>query len=147
MPAADGSAETSVRSVIAFSQIPSNAGYAGVALLVGGESAGLPVPGETSLIAASVLASQGYLSLPLVIAAAAAAIVGDNIGYLIGRSGGRLLIRRPGRSRRLLARAEIFFDRHGAKAVFLGRWVPWLRTATGSRQGRTPASTAGRSRA
>jgi undecaprenyl-diphosphatase len=112
--------------------IPSGAGYAGLALLVGAESAGVPVPGETSLIAAAVLASQGHLSLPLVIAVAAgAAIVGDNVGYLAGRRGGRWLLTRPGRWQRsrtlLVERGEVFYARHGAPAVFLGRWVPWLR--------------------
>jgi membrane protein DedA with SNARE-associated domain len=118
--------------MIAFLHVPSTAGYAGVALLVGVESAGVPVPGETSLIAAAVLASQGQLSLPIVIAVAgAAAIVGDNVGYLIGRRGGRWLLVRPGRWQqgraRFLTRGEAFFERHGAKAVFFGRWVPWLR--------------------
>ena len=68
--------------------LSSPVGYAGVALLVGAESAAVPVRGETSLIAVAVLASQGHLSLPIVIAAAAgAAIVGDNVGYAIGRRG------------------------------------------------------------
>lgn len=104
------------------------AGYVGVALLVGSESAGLPVPGETSLIAAAVLASQHHLSLPLVIlVGTVAAIVGDNLGYFFGRSGGRRLLQGSARRRRLLAQGEAFFERHGPKAVFLGRWVPWLR--------------------
>lgn len=118
--------------MIAFLHVPATVGYAGVALLVGVESAGVPVPGETSLIAAAVLASQGHLSLPLVIVvAAAAAIVGDNVGYAIGRRGGRWLLTRPGRWQRsrthLLERGEAFFARHGARAVFFGRWIPWLR--------------------
>lgn len=104
------------------------AGYVGVAVLVGSESAGLPVPGETSLIAAAVLASQHHLSLPLVIVVGAvAAIVGDNLGYFFGRNGGRRLLQGSARRRRLLAQGEAFFERHGPKAVFLGRWVPWLR--------------------
>ena len=72
--------------------IPANLGYLALALLVGLESSGLPVPGETALIASGVLASRGELSIELVIAiAAAAAIGGDNIGYWIGRKGGRRL--------------------------------------------------------
>jgi membrane protein DedA with SNARE-associated domain len=72
------------------------------------------------------------LSIELVIAiAAAAAIVGDNIGYGLGRRYGRRLIERPGRTkvrRQLaLARGEQLFDRHGPKAVFLGRWIALLR--------------------
>lgn len=118
--------------MIALLHVPAADGYVGVALLVGVESAGVPVPGETSLIAAAVLASQGNLSLPIVIAsAAAAAIVGDNVGYVIGRRGGRWLLTRPGRWQRsrlrVLERGEVFYARHGATAVFLGRWVPWLR--------------------
>jgi membrane-associated protein len=101
---------------------------------VGVESAGVPVPGETALIAAALLARDGQLSLPVVIAVAAtAAIVGDNIGYEIGRRGGRALLDTPGpfldHRRRVLERAEPFFERHGAKAVFLGRWFALLRIA------------------
>ena len=113
-------------------QVSALAAYATLAALVGGESAGLLIPGETSLLAAAVLASQGRLSLPLVIAVGtAAAVVGDNVGYLIGRRGGRWLLVRPGHwqepRRRLLERGEAFFDRHGGKAVFFARWVPGLR--------------------
>jgi membrane-associated protein len=101
---------------------------------VGVESAGVPVPGETALITAGVLAHSGELSIELVIPlAAAAAIVGDNIGYAIGRTGGRRLLERPGfmeRHRRAVIRhGEPFFDRHGPKAVFLGRWTAGLRIA------------------
>ena len=114
--------------------IPSNLGYLALAGLVGGESVGVPLPGETALVAAALLAHQGNLDILTVIAvAAAAAIVGDNIGYLIGRRGGRWLLERPGplaRHRRLvLERGEPFFKRHGPKAVFLGRWVSGLRIA------------------
>ena len=117
--------------MIALDQLPSAPAYAALAGLVAGESAGLPLPGEASLIAAAV-ASRGHLVLPLVIAvAAAAAIVGDNVGYLIGRRGARWLLVRPGRweqrRRRFLVRGEAFFDRHGGKAVFLARWLPALR--------------------
>ena len=110
----------------------SGLGYLLLAVLVGGESAGIPLPGETALIAAAVLASQGKLSLPLVVATAAAgAIVGDNLGYLLGRKGARRLLQRPGRleerRRDLLRRGEKFFARHGGKTVFLGRWLPFLR--------------------
>jgi membrane-associated protein len=107
-------------------------GYLLLAALVGGESAGIPLPGETALIAAAVLASQGKLSLPLVLGTAAAgAIVGDNFGYLLGRKGARRLLQRPGRleerRREILRRGETFFARHGGKTVFLGRWLPFLR--------------------
>jgi membrane protein DedA with SNARE-associated domain len=106
--------------------------YALLALLIGGESAGIPLPGETALITGSILASQGKLWLPLVIAvAAAAAIVGDNIGYELGRHGARRLLSRPGRfeDRRqaFLERGEVFFARHGGKTVLFARWLPFLR--------------------
>jgi membrane protein DedA with SNARE-associated domain len=112
--------------------IPEHVGYAAVAIFVGVEASGVPVPGETALIGAAVLASQGELSIEIVIAiAAAAAIVGDNIGYLMGARFGRRLMERPGRTqaRRLeaLGRGEQLFDRHGPKAVFLGRWIALLR--------------------
>ncbi len=101
--------------------------------VIAGESAGLPLPGETSLIAAGILASQhGSVSIGIVIAvAASAAIVGDNVGFLLGRRGGRWLLTRDGRwleaRRRFLERGERFFERHGSKAVFLARWLPGLR--------------------
>lgn len=109
-----------------------NVGYVALALLILLEAGGVPVPGETALITAGVLASQGRLDIVAVIAiAAAAAIVGDNFGYAIGRRGGRWLLERPGafyQSRqRVLSMGEPFFARHGPKAVFFGRWIFGLR--------------------
>ena len=120
-------------SAFLFIALPAtNLAYALMALLIGGESAGLPLPGETALITASILASQDKLWLPLVIGVAAAtAIVGDNIGYELGRHGARRLLSRPGRfedkRQEFLERGERFFDRHGSKTVFIGRWIPFLR--------------------
>lgn len=116
----------------ALINIPANLGYAALALFVGVEASGVPVPGETALISASVLAHSGQLSIELVIViAAAAAIVGDNIGYALGSRFGRRLLERPGRghARRVaaLARGDELFARHGAKAVFFGRWIAGLR--------------------
>jgi membrane protein DedA with SNARE-associated domain len=120
----------------------SHVGYAVLVLLVMAECSGVPIPGETALIAAGVLASQGKLKIELVIGLAAlAAIVGDNIGYTISRNGGRWLLERPGRFQRqrlaVLAYGEPFFERHGPKAVFFGRfllglriWASWLAGAT-----------------
>ena len=112
--------------------IPENVGYAALAGFVAIEAAGVPVPGETALIASAVLASQGHLSIELVIAVAAvAAIVGDNFGYMLGARFGRRLLERPGRTqaRRLVAlkQGEQLFARHGPKAVFIGRWIALLR--------------------
>ena len=114
--------------------IAGNVGLPVLGLLVGAESMGIPLPGETALITMALVASQGKLPIVAVIAVAAAgAIIGDNIGFfLIGRKGGRRLLERPGRfereRRRALEIGDPFFERHGAKAVFFGRWITGLRT-------------------
>jgi membrane protein DedA with SNARE-associated domain len=129
-------------AIVDVNQLVKTAGYPLLFVLVMSESSGVPIPGETALIAAAVLASQGKLQIGVVIAVAAAgAIVGDNIGYLIGRKGGRWLLERPGafyRQRQEVLRiGEPFFERHGPKAVFFGRfilglrvWASWLAGAT-----------------
>jgi membrane protein DedA with SNARE-associated domain len=97
------------------------------------ESFGIPLPGETALIAFGVLASQGHYSIVVVIAVAAtAAIVGDNLGYLlIGRLGGRELFERwdwlRRRTERILPATEELMAKHGGKVVFFGRFVAVLR--------------------
>jgi membrane protein DedA with SNARE-associated domain len=101
-------------------------------VIVALESFGIPLPGETALIAAAVLAERGHFNIVEVIAiAAAAAIIGDNGGYWAGRTGGRKLLERAPIIRRytprLLPPAERFFEKHGAKTVFIGRFVSLLR--------------------
>ena len=96
------------------------------------ESAGVPVPGETALITAAFLASQHHYSIvAVIVVAAAGAIVGDNVGYWIGGEGGRALLERWGPLKRyadrVLPPAERFFEKHGAKAVFFGRFIAFLR--------------------
>jgi len=108
-------------------------GYAVLFVLVGLESLGIPLPGETALVAAAALAAAGHLSIYGVVATAmAAAILGDNGGYWIGRTGGIALVRRYGRFIHLneahLERARHFFERHGPKTVFIGRFIALLRT-------------------
>jgi membrane protein DedA with SNARE-associated domain len=97
------------------------------------ESFGIPLPGETALIAFGVLASRGDYGIEwVIVSAAAGAIVGDNLGYwLIGRLGGRSLFRRwrwlNRYAARVLPRAEELMARHGGKTVFFGRFVSILR--------------------
>jgi membrane protein DedA with SNARE-associated domain len=108
-------------------------GYLAVFLFVGLESTGIPLPGETVLLAAAIYAgATHHLQIGLVIAAAAlGAILGDNLGYWAGREGGFRLLRRYGRFVRLderkLKLAIYLFDRQGPKVVFFGRFVAVLR--------------------
>jgi membrane protein DedA with SNARE-associated domain len=116
----------------ALFSVPRNAGYAALAGIIGAESAGAPVPGETTLLTFSARAKHGSINIISVIAiAASAAIIGDNLGYLIAPRVGRAAFARPGRWHKqrldILQRGEAFFDRHGAKAVFFGRWIAGLR--------------------
>ncbi|HST26652.1 MAG TPA: DedA family protein [Gaiellaceae bacterium] len=101
-------------------------------LLIAVESAGVPLPGETALVASGVLASQSKLNIVVVIAvASAAAILGDNGGYWLGRKGGRRLLERwsliSRHAGRVLPRAERLFAKHGGKTVFFGRFIAILR--------------------
>ena len=108
-------------------------GYPAVALFIMIESSGIPFPGETMLLLASFYSAIDHqLQIPIIIACAAlGAIMGDNIGYYVGRTGGRAIVNRYGRYVFLkpehLARAEKFFAKHGDKTVFLGRFVAVLR--------------------
>jgi membrane protein DedA with SNARE-associated domain len=104
-----------------------------VFVFVGVESLGIPVPGETMLVTASIYAgTTGRLSIFwVIVASSAGAIVGDNIGYLIGRTGGYALLRRYGRYIRLeenrLRLGQYLFHKHGPKVVFFGRFFSVLR--------------------
>ena len=107
-------------------------GYLGIFVIVGLESAGIPMPGETVLVAAAILAGQGKLNIfGVITAAAAGAIIGDNCGYWVGREFGFRLVYRFGRYVRLderrLKLGQYLFLRHGGKIVFFGRFVAILR--------------------
>ena len=109
-------------------------GYLVVALMVGVEGMGIPLPGETTLIAAAIVAGTSHeLNIGLVIAAASAgAIVGDNAGFWIGRSLGYRLLRRFGpyiglTERRILL-GQYLFNRYGGTLVLVGRFIALLRT-------------------
>jgi membrane-associated protein len=94
---------------------------------------GIPfAPGEIATVTGGIAAAEDKLEIGWVIAvAAAAAIVGDNIGYVVGKMGGRRLLEGPGtfvkQRRQVLAIADPFFERHGPTTVFIGRWLPFLR--------------------
>ncbi len=109
-------------------------GYAAVFLLVALESLGIPLPGESILIAAGVYAGHTHRLSVWVIAivAATAAVLGDNAGFWIGDKGGYRLVRRYGHYVRVdeakLKVGRYVFDRHGGKVVFFGRFVSVLRT-------------------
>src|SRR5919199_2716572 len=96
------------------------------------ESTGVPLPGETILIAAGVMVQRGHLELGYAIASGIlGAVAGDQIGYWVGREGGRPFVLRWGHyvliTPERLGRAEAFFARHGGKAVFLARFIAGLR--------------------
>ncbi|MEV8374153.1 DedA family protein [Kribbella sp. NPDC056861] len=115
--------------------------YLVVGLVIGVESMGVPLPGETTLIAAALLASQGDLNVVFVIAAAATgAIIGDSVGYFIGRKAGRGLFERLGRrfhhfSPDRIEKAEKYFHKYGVWTVFFGRFVALLRIFAGPMAG------------
>jgi membrane protein DedA with SNARE-associated domain len=120
-------------ALAAIIHLSNNLGYI-LPAIIGLESMGIPSPGETALVLAAVLASQGKLSIELVLVIGiASAIVGDNIGYLAGRKLGRDVLEAPGpfRKRRMMVvrAGDRFFERHGGKAVFLARWVALVRVA------------------
>jgi membrane protein DedA with SNARE-associated domain len=109
-------------------------GYAAVLVFVAVESLGVPFPGETMLIAASLYAGATHqLQIGLVVGAAAGgAILGDNIGYGLGYWGGHRLLERYGKyvriNQRRIKLGQYVFERHGGKVVFFGRFISILRT-------------------
>lgn len=107
-------------------------GYAVVFVGVFLENAGVPVPGETALLAGAALAHSGRLSLFwVVVTAVGGATLGDNLGFWIGRRGGRSLAERYGArvglTHKRLAQFDRFFARHGARTVFIARFITGLR--------------------
>lgn len=120
-------------ALAALISVSSSLGYL-LPAIIGLESMGIPSPGETALVLAAVLASQGKLQIWLVIVIGiASAIIGDNLGYWLGRRIGRDVLEAPGpfhrRRLRLIAIGDRFFDKHGGKAVFIGRWIALIRFA------------------
>ncbi|MFF2949979.1 DedA family protein [Kitasatospora sp. NPDC057965] len=118
--------------------VPPGAVYALVALIIGLESLGIPLPGEIALVSAALLSARGVVS-PIWVAVAAilGAIIGDSIGYSIGRKGGKPLFEKLGRKfpkhfgPSHLATAERSFHKWGMWAVFFGRFIALLRIFAG----------------
>jgi membrane protein DedA with SNARE-associated domain len=107
-------------------------GLAVIVVAIYCEGCGIPLPGETVLLAGGFFARQGSLSLGWVLVAAfLAAVAGDNTGYWIGRRGGRSLVKRHGRwvglTAQRLESIEGFFNRHGAKTILLARFLSGVR--------------------
>jgi membrane protein DedA with SNARE-associated domain len=107
-----------------------------IALLILVEDFGIPVPGETVLIAGAIYAGSGRLNVVAVgLTAFFAAVVGDNLGYAIGRFGGGTLIHRWGKYILLtperMKKAEDFFERHGGKIIAIARFIDGLRQVNG----------------
>jgi membrane protein DedA with SNARE-associated domain len=117
-------------------------GYATVALLVAAEGLGIPLPGETALIAGAALSAHGHLSLPWVIVTATLGVAAGGCGgYWIGKTGGLAVIVRYGKwvgiKEQELNYARRFFNRHGTAAVLIGRFLPVIRILTGLTAGIT----------
>lgn len=118
----------------ALGDLAADAGYPLIFLIVMMETGlGIPfAPGELATVTGGIAAAEDELALELVILfAALGAVIGDNIGYVIGWKGGRRLLEREGlfykQRQQVLAIADPFFEKHGGKAVFIGRWLPVLR--------------------
>jgi membrane protein DedA with SNARE-associated domain len=114
-------------------QVADAIGYPAAAIGILIESAGIPFPGETMLLAVAAYAAAGHLDIRVVAAVGAfGAIAGADAGYLAGRHGGRPFVERFGRVFRIdpghLATAELFFARHGDWAIVAARFVIGLRT-------------------
>ena len=111
-------------------------GYLGVGGMLFLEDFGVPVPGEIMLIAAAVFAGAGQMNIAVVfLVAVLAAVIGDNIGFIVGHFGGRPLAERFGRyvflTPERLDRAEKFFNAHGGKVVTVARFIDGLRQING----------------
>ncbi|GAA2794565.1 hypothetical protein GCM10010441_19790 [Kitasatospora paracochleata] len=117
-------------------------GYPAVGVLVLLDNCGIPVPGQTILVLAAVYAGAGRMSIAgVVVVALVAAVVGNTLGYLIGRSGGHAFVLRWGRYVRITperyAKAEDFFARRGALVVTFARFIDGLRQTNGIIAGTT----------
>ena len=121
-----------------LSTLPPLTIYLVLGLVIAVESTGIPVPGEIMLVSAALLAATGVVDpWPVAVAATVGAVLGDSLGYAVGRRGGRAMLERLGRrfprhlGERHLHRAEHVFGRWGVWAVFFGRFIALLRILAG----------------
>jgi membrane-associated protein len=111
------------------------AGYSGMAAIIFAETGlliGFFLPGDSLLVTAGLLASQGYIDVWLLgLILSVAAIAGDTAGYSIGKAGGHRLFTREQSllfNREHLLRAHQFYERHGGKTIIIARFMPIIRT-------------------
>jgi membrane protein DedA with SNARE-associated domain len=119
-----------------FHELVVRYGYAVVVLFVGAEGVGVPLPGETALLAAAALAARGHLSIiGVMVASAIGVAAGGSGGYWIGRSAGQVVVARYGRwagiTPQRLDRTRQFFAVHGTHAILVARFVPIVRILAG----------------
>lgn len=115
-----------VKAIIQFGGL---VGITGIVFVETGLFFGFFLPGDSLLVTAGILAAAGILDIRwLIVCAAAAAIVGDQTGYLIGRRAGRALVKRYEKFRHHLERAHDFYKTYGSKTIVLARFVPIVRT-------------------
>jgi membrane-associated protein len=115
-----------VRAIIQWGGV---AGVTAIVFVETGLFVGFFLPGDSLLVTAGILAAAGLLDVRLLIVfACAAAIVGDQTGYLIGRQAGHALIHRYARFREHLERAHAFYEKYGSKTIVIARFVPIVRT-------------------
>jgi membrane-associated protein len=115
-----------VRAIIQWGGV---AGVTAIVFIETGLFVGFFLPGDSLLVTAGILAAAGLLDIRLlIICACAAAIIGDQTGYLIGRRAGKALIQRYARFRVHLERAHTFYEKYGSKTIVIARFVPIVRT-------------------
>src|SRR5213594_922442 len=115
-----------VRAIIQWGGI---AGITAIVFVETGLFFGFFLPGDSLLVTAGILSAAGLLDIRLLIlCAAAAAVIGDQTGFFIGRRAGKALIHRYGRFRAHLERAHTFYEKYGSKTIVIARFVPIVRT-------------------
>jgi len=126
-------AETALHHSLTLAQpILSHYGYSAIFVAILVEGFGVPAPGQTLLMAGSILAARGELSISMVLVLAfLAVLLGNAIGYGLGRWGGRLVLNKVGVNEARIRRMESLFNRYGGWVIFFGRFIEGLRQFAG----------------